>query len=152
MYSFAIGKTLHADVDTEKRTRLDYARICVEVDAEFELSDDIQVTVNGASVVVVIEYQWLPAFCPECKRFGSSNGCCSKSSSPKPPVTTDVWQVVGKGKGKTKVNVESPAPLQVDYNATSSSLNVESTSCEVGGSSALHNVTTPDVVVTNIPN
>lgn len=51
-------------------------------------------------------------------------------------------------KGKTKVNVESLTPLQVDYNAASSSVNAENTSCEVGGSSTLHNVTTPNVVVT----
>lgn len=38
----AIGKPLRVDMDTEKRRRLDYARICVEVDAVFELPNDFK--------------------------------------------------------------------------------------------------------------
>lgn len=49
-----IGKPLHVDKDIEKRNRLDYARVCVEIDARSRLPDDIQVIVNGESVLVAI--------------------------------------------------------------------------------------------------
>lgn len=58
-----IGKPLHVDKNTEKRKRLDYARMCVGIEAGSELPDDIQITVNGQSVVVAIKYQWLPPIC-----------------------------------------------------------------------------------------
>lgn len=44
-----IGKPLHVDKDTEKRKRLDYGRMFVEIEAGSELPDDIQITVNGDS-------------------------------------------------------------------------------------------------------
>lgn len=58
-----IGKPLHVDKDTKKRKRLDYARVCVEIDVRTELPDDVKITVNGESVVVRLEYQWLPPIC-----------------------------------------------------------------------------------------
>lgn len=91
-----IGKPLNVDNATAKRLRLDYARMCVEIDAGTELPYDVRIIVNGELVVVAIQYQWVPPICCDCKVFGHPQGSCSKQVSSKPP--KDVWQVVGKGK------------------------------------------------------
>lgn len=74
-----IGKPLYVDKATEMRQRLDFSRICVEIDAGTELPDEIQITVNGFSVVVALEYQWLPFVCFECKVFGHGSNTCRKN-------------------------------------------------------------------------
>ncbi|XP_058227165.1 uncharacterized protein LOC131335705 isoform X3 [Rhododendron vialii] len=61
-----------------------------------ELADDIQVTVNGQSVVVVLHYQWLPPICSECKVFGHPQGSCNKQTNLQPS-NEEYWQVVSKG-------------------------------------------------------
>lgn len=55
-----IGKPLYVDKATEKQQRLDFARICIEIDAESDPPDEVQIKMNGQSVVVRVEYQWLP--------------------------------------------------------------------------------------------
>ncbi|KAI8535189.1 hypothetical protein RHMOL_Rhmol10G0154500 [Rhododendron molle] len=47
-----IGKPLHVDQATAKKLRLDYARICVEIDAETDLPDDVQITINGEALTL----------------------------------------------------------------------------------------------------
>lgn len=43
------------DNATEKQQRLDFARVCVEIEADAELPSDVQITVRGESVVVALE-------------------------------------------------------------------------------------------------
>jgi len=106
----SIGKPIHVDNATAKRQRLDFARVCVEVEAGDELPDEVQIKVNGDSVVVTIEYQWLPSNCSKCRIFGhSTESCTSKLTST--PSTSGIsghlgakeqepsmeeWQVIGR--------------------------------------------------------
>ncbi|KAG5516313.1 hypothetical protein RHGRI_037131 [Rhododendron griersonianum] len=83
---------------------MDYARICVEIDAGTDLPDDIQITINGEAVVVALQYQWLPPICTDCKVFGHPKGSCIKQSGTKVSGQKDTWQVVSKGKGKRDTN------------------------------------------------
>lgn len=77
-----IGKPIHVDNATAKRQRLDFARVCVEIEAGDELPTEVQIKVNGDSVVVLIEYQWLPSSCTKCKIFGHlTDSCGSKLTS-----------------------------------------------------------------------
>ncbi|KAI8564159.1 hypothetical protein RHMOL_Rhmol03G0160300 [Rhododendron molle] len=99
-----IGKPLHVDQATAKKLRLDYARICVEIDAGTDLPDDVQITINGETVIVALQYQWLPPICTDCKVFGHPKGTCSKQSGTKVSTQQDTWQVVSKGKGKRDAN------------------------------------------------
>ena len=102
----AIGKPLHVDEATAKRKRLDFARICIEIDAKDDLPNDITISVNIDSVMVGVEYQWLPSKCEGCKVFGHTCGPkpASKESNP------EDWLVVGKGKltkGSTHAEAQS---------------------------------------------
>lgn len=94
----SVGKPLHVDKATANKQRLDYARICVEIDAGDDLPTEVMVKVNGESVVVEIEYQWLPPKCTECKVFGHSSDSCGLKPTCKPSNTSSNWQNVGTRK------------------------------------------------------
>lgn len=102
----AIGKPIHVDEATSKRRRLDYARICVEIEASDELPTDIAISVNAESVMVGVEYQWLPPRCENCKVFGHS---CSPKAASKTTIPANEWVVVGKGKLTSNSTLESDA-------------------------------------------
>ncbi|KAJ6287753.1 hypothetical protein OIU78_030447 [Salix suchowensis] len=67
-----VGKPLSCDEPTYRSTRLDYARMCVEViaDDEFVHSFEIETPLTTEPCTVRVEYEWKPAHCMECKTFG----------------------------------------------------------------------------------
>lgn len=84
----AIGKPLYVDKATERQQRLDFARVCVEIDAADDHPTEIQISLNGESVVVALEYQWMPPVCQICKVFGHScSPIVGKNSIDTPQVT-----------------------------------------------------------------
>lgn len=97
----AIGKPLYDDLTTEKR-RIDYARICVEIDAKTDLPNEIQIMIRGDSVVVLVEYQWLSNKCSECNVFCHS---CQKKATVQ-PLPTDSWQTVTRNKDSSSITLE----------------------------------------------
>lgn len=100
-----IGKPIHVDEATAKKKRLDYARICIEVDAADELPNDVTIAVGTESVVVGIEYQWLPSNCQVCHVFGHS--CQPKRDSNTPPLGEADWIRAGKGKRESSATMTS---------------------------------------------
>jgi hypothetical protein len=91
-----VGRPLSCDELTYSCTRLEYARLCVEVDATlpFIHSFEIESPLSTAPITVTVEYEWKPPSCDKCKVFGHS---CSKL----PPTASD--------KGKDSV---MPAQMQ----------------------------------------
>lgn len=65
-----IGRPIHLDQATAKKTKTSHARVGVEIDAEIDLPEDVTVRVGGERVVLPIQYQVLPAMCTKCKVFG----------------------------------------------------------------------------------
>lgn len=123
-----IGIPIHVDKATARRSRLGFARICIEIEAGVELPDEIQVTVEGDSAFVYVEYQWLPPICPVCKVFGHSR--CSKSARTNSVVAL---QTLDKGKATT-VSLENNPPEEWQVIGRVAALNR-------GGISALEAVT-----------
>ncbi|XP_044503435.1 uncharacterized protein LOC123224020 [Mangifera indica] len=77
----AIGTPLYADSITEEETRLDYARICIEIKVDTECPDSICLTLpNGECMVINVEYSWKPLKCNVCQCFGHSTANCSFAS------------------------------------------------------------------------
>ncbi|KAK3212588.1 hypothetical protein Dsin_017294 [Dipteronia sinensis] len=81
----AVGKPLYADSLTESMKRISYARVCIEIDATCELVDSFDLFMGdnsrpnlGESVEILVEYQWKPKICTECKFFGHSITTCPK--------------------------------------------------------------------------
>ncbi|XP_044479670.1 uncharacterized protein LOC123206505 [Mangifera indica] len=77
----AIGTPLYADSITEGGTRLDFARICIEIKVDAECLESISLTLsNGESMVINVKYSWKPLKCNACQCFGHSTASCSLAS------------------------------------------------------------------------
>lgn len=78
----AVGVSLFADAATEGKQRINYARICVELDASKPLVKEFEVDVFNDSLEVAgtttikVFYQWRPQACGHCKVFGHSDDTC----------------------------------------------------------------------------
>lgn len=84
LISSYLGKPLLADDCTLMRTRLSYARICVEVDVDFHYPASIPLMIDGKiALEMPVEYQWKPPKCESCKVFGHSSKNCTKKLKPK---------------------------------------------------------------------
>jgi hypothetical protein len=80
-----VGRPLSCDELTYNCTRLEYARLCVEVDAAlpFVHGFEIDSPLSIAPITVTVDYEWKPPSCDLCKVFGHS---CQTT---KPPIAED---------------------------------------------------------------
>ncbi|PKI40699.1 hypothetical protein CRG98_038954 [Punica granatum] len=83
----AIGKPLYMDRATALCSRLDYAKVCVEVDVEKEIQNVLNVDLgNECKLEVLVDTPWLPEKCARCKVFGHN---CSSTPETAPPEVTE---------------------------------------------------------------
>ncbi|KAK8716925.1 hypothetical protein V6N13_044215 [Hibiscus sabdariffa] len=75
----ALGKPLYTDRATALKQHLDFAKICVDVEAMFDLPSAITVDLgNGNCVEVGVELDWAPPKCSHCAIFGHTLDNCKK--------------------------------------------------------------------------
>ncbi|KAL2224164.1 UNVERIFIED_CONTAM: hypothetical protein Sindi_2992100, partial [Sesamum indicum] len=101
-----VGKPLYPDAITRACTRLDFARVCVMIDATQKLHKHIIVMApdeegGETPCKVDIEYEWLPPKCTACMSLGHSNKDCALNKTRKPTKPTVNVYV-------PKVNVAQP--------------------------------------------
>ncbi|KAG5238005.1 proline-rich receptor protein [Salix suchowensis] len=75
-----VGKPLSCDEHTHECTRLDFARVCVEVDAALPFVHHFEIVcaLSDNPIRIEVEYEWKPRRCDKCKVFGHS---CPKPQS-----------------------------------------------------------------------
>lgn len=74
-----VGKPLLLDGPTAARTRMSFARVCVEINPKSVLKKKItDVFDNGFKCTVDVDYAWKPAQCPSCSTFCHSEARCPK--------------------------------------------------------------------------
>ncbi|GLT68044.1 hypothetical protein SLA2020_403070 [Shorea laevis] len=81
--SSAIGLPLALDKATADRTRVDYAKVCVEVEvakAQFLPTVIPVFDEDSPPVDVKVEYPWLPVTCDLCHKKGHASSTCNKKS------------------------------------------------------------------------
>ncbi|RZC76286.1 hypothetical protein C5167_000417 [Papaver somniferum] len=84
LISSFLGKPILADDYTLNRTRLSYARVCIEIDVEFDYPLSIPLMIDGKIAwEMPVEYQWKPPKCDVWKVFGHSSTNCSKKLKPR---------------------------------------------------------------------
>ncbi|PKI52013.1 hypothetical protein CRG98_027665 [Punica granatum] len=67
----AIEKPLHMDRNTALRSRLDYAKVCIEIDMEKEVPEVLKVDVGDDYIVeILVDVPWVTDKCAKCKVFG----------------------------------------------------------------------------------
>ncbi|XP_048131568.1 uncharacterized protein LOC125314131 [Rhodamnia argentea] len=65
-----IGKPLYVDQRTESMKMISYARVSVEIKANQQLKDFVEVLLNGESRIIKVDYEWRPKACVTCGTFG----------------------------------------------------------------------------------
>ncbi|KAF9620141.1 hypothetical protein IFM89_010800 [Coptis chinensis] len=123
-----LGKPHCWDAASQKRTRLDFARACVEVPVDSLYPTYLKFRLGEGKIATDgVEYSWKPTSCTHCKIFGHSIAKCPKQipravpSSPRttnpprtnsdtntspviaPRVNSSVWQQVGPRSASTTV-------------------------------------------------
>lgn len=79
-----VGRPLTCDQSTYELTRLDYVRVCVELDAERPPLHKFHLQLPGhVPLAVEVEYEWKPKRCPQCCVFG--HFCQPPPAAPEPP-------------------------------------------------------------------
>ena len=72
-----VGNPLHLDALTENRSKLSFARICIEVGVDCEFPKSVLLDMgNGKFSTIKIEYPWAPQCCSNCKLFGHNLAQC----------------------------------------------------------------------------
>lgn len=109
-----LGVPLHMDRVTAAKKRLEYARVCVELDVGREIPRFIEVVrKSGCIAEVEVIIPWMPVKCAECKVLGHSSKVCSQKNSqevkPKAvPKPYKVWTVKSMAvEGKDFVETDS---------------------------------------------
>ncbi|KAJ6750280.1 hypothetical protein OIU85_000874 [Salix viminalis] len=69
-----VGEPLSCDQQTHGCTKLEYARVCVEIDASLPYghSFEIESILSPEPIQVTVEYEWKPVRCSKCSVFGHS--------------------------------------------------------------------------------
>nr|TKS17241.1 hypothetical protein D5086_0000020720 [Populus alba] len=67
-----VGRPLSCDEQTFNNTRLDFARVCVEIDAALPLIHqfEIETPLSTEPILIKVEYEWKPSRCNKCCLFG----------------------------------------------------------------------------------
>jgi len=94
MAASMVGRPLSCDESTYNCIRLDYALVCVEVDAslpyvhEFEIDSPL----TSEPITVKVDYEWKPSRCEKCHIFGHSCPIATASlpNTGKLPVTNTI--------------------------------------------------------------
>ncbi|KAF9605841.1 hypothetical protein IFM89_018861 [Coptis chinensis] len=77
MIASKLGKPLRWDIASQTRSRLDFARACIEIPFDSEYPSYIKFKLGGGIVATVgVEYSWKPAACSTCRIFGPSLAKC----------------------------------------------------------------------------
>lgn len=102
------GNFVRLHPNTERCTRLDMARVLVEVDLSSPLTEKICFSdKSGAEVTVTVSYPWLPPRCNGCSKWGHKEEGCN-ASKPKTILTqphATVIQSVTPGSTATEFGV-----------------------------------------------
>ncbi|KAF7154743.1 hypothetical protein RHSIM_Rhsim01G0053400 [Rhododendron simsii] len=87
----------HTCLEKDQCCRLNYAKICVEVDVDSVLPDSFDlILANGDSFTIKVWYPWKPLKCAKCKVFGHRT--CHETTGDVPQVDPkqQVWVVKGR--------------------------------------------------------
>jgi hypothetical protein len=98
-----VGRPLSCDEQTYNCTRLEYARVCVEIDASLPFMHhyEIDSPLSSDPIPIAVEYEWKPSRCDRCKIFGHS---CSTEPAPLPKEKSQTH--------KPPIQSQTPPPQQ----------------------------------------
>ncbi|KAJ6693232.1 hypothetical protein OIU85_004036 [Salix viminalis] len=117
MAASMVGKPLACDEATLQGSRLEYARVCIEIDATMPLVHRFQVasSLTESPITIDVSYEWKPSRCNSCKVFGHScKAQVEKTSEDKEK--KDKEKSVDKGKSQVMPMAEMPSKVPEQRN------------------------------------
>ncbi|KAL0913157.1 hypothetical protein M5K25_016596 [Dendrobium thyrsiflorum] len=78
-----IGIPLAVDALTAQRTRLTFARVCVQVSADATFPEEVPISLEDEVFSLKIQYEWKPTPCEHCKSLSHLSSYC-----PTKPIST----------------------------------------------------------------
>ncbi|KAK9668763.1 hypothetical protein RND81_13G084800 [Saponaria officinalis] len=134
-----LGEYIRCDQPTEEKTRLDFARVMVEVPFGNDLPDSVKfLDEDGKPVSIKSVFEWKPILCSVCGRVGHESAICRRAKSQKK--VTQQWRpktvqpVHPVQSAPITIPVESPVNIVTDSITTSTP--EESGQCSQPGSLA----------------
>ncbi|KAK8704354.1 hypothetical protein V6N13_047981 [Hibiscus sabdariffa] len=112
-----IGIPLYMDSVTTSRERLQFAKVCIELECGVKIPEHIDVVLQDKSIATIKGVvPWLPPCCVKCTQFGHSENACTKATSK----VVQVWKMkevivdkeVGESYGGNSVFDEGLADTQ----------------------------------------
>ncbi|KAJ6706867.1 GLYCINE-RICH CELL WALL STRUCTURAL PROTEIN 1.8-LIKE [Salix viminalis] len=112
-----VGRPLSCDEATFSCTRLDFARVCVEIDAARPLvhNFDINTPLSPDPLHIEVDFEWIPTRCNKCHLFGHS----CKAVEAKTPVGADSEKAVKPAEESSHIATRQ-CPLNENHEGTSS--------------------------------
>ncbi|KAL0923408.1 hypothetical protein M5K25_007464 [Dendrobium thyrsiflorum] len=83
-----VGIPLAADSLTEQKSRLTFARVCVQVDCDATYPEEILVSLDGDIARLKVQYELWPFPCEHCKSLVHASSFCP--TKPNPPASDEV--------------------------------------------------------------
>ncbi|XP_074265765.1 uncharacterized protein LOC141588209 [Silene latifolia] len=130
-----LGKFLKRDGATEDKTRLGYARLLVEVEIGQAFPEKLTFQdEKGQEVTILVEYEWRPTICGDCKGKGHTTDMCKKKqpapvTRPAPKPSQKVWRPVQKVSRQEHLNSVQQSPtktyVEVGINEANKQLDVK---------------------------
>lgn len=150
-----LGVPIMVDAPTAKGNRLEYARLCVEIDLDFDYPTEVHIFNSSTKLmeIIKVEYEWKPSPCTHCQTFGHLEDTCvarhlAKGKTPMLGTSSDLqWRVV-VDKRQQGIHISNPS--------TTAAVEVVSISDSIAGNSkdtaTLHakDVMLPITNVTNV--
>ncbi|KAL0927369.1 hypothetical protein M5K25_001533 [Dendrobium thyrsiflorum] len=93
-----IGVPLTVDNLTAEKTRLTYARVCVQVTKECTYPESIQISILGEPFTLNIQYEWRPTPCEHCASIVHPPEICPS----RPQNTTPNTQAFSRGRSTSR--------------------------------------------------
>ncbi|CAL5409866.1 unnamed protein product [Camellia sinensis] len=120
-----LGTPLYLDEPTFKKSRLTFARICIEVLANKEIPKSFKINLGyGDLYEIQVEVPWKPQRCDGCKTFGhTTNLCPQKPKSLNPPSFKHEWRGRDGEQGSTPL-INKERETQSSIPSTSNAFDV----------------------------
>ncbi|XP_042012187.1 uncharacterized protein LOC121760613 [Salvia splendens] len=81
-----LGTPIQVDRATANKTRLSFARICIEIDITKPPPEEINLDICGRETVQQVRWDKIPAYCSECRHVGhKSEACYAAGKAVRPP-------------------------------------------------------------------
>ncbi|PKU76950.1 Uncharacterized protein MA16_Dca001556 [Dendrobium catenatum] len=148
-----IGIPIAVDALTAAKTRLTYARICIQVSTTSLFPDLVSVSIEGEILKLQIQYEWKPSPCDTCSSLAHTSSQCpsTQSSEQKAQFQNRGRSTSRKPQSKSQIRSSSRSQRYVPvFKPVNKNLNI-STSNQIASTSVLSMVPPQVDIPTTIP-